>query len=275
MGQQYASTCAVCGAPLTVSERLRGGICARPACGWAQVRRRLRKEANALERAREAAARWHRQCSDAWSPDAEQADGAAGRPAPTVLLPVNTRRLVPLPERRRRRFRDYFTRSLSAAAAAHASRRGDRGEASESGISPFPRVEDAATRTMLAQACGVCRGHCCAQGGEHAFQRPEVVRAYLSRHVGLRPRDVLAAYLEHLPRVSYEGSCVFHTRDGYNLPPDMRSRTCHEYLCQGLLEVLATQLAGTTTRLFVAAMEDETPVRAGVLRRPPDTPGER
>jgi hypothetical protein len=187
---------------------------------------------------------------------------------PTVLLPANTRRLAPLPERRRRAFRDYFTRSLSLAAARLV------GGAARAAMPPheepeshWPRVDDEATRRLLAQACGVCRGLCCEQGGEHAFQRPEVVRGYMLRHPGLRPRDVLAMYLDHLPTVSYAGSCVFHTRNGCNLPPDMRSRTCHEYLCEGLQRIVRGEEQGRKACVFAAAMDGETPVRADVLRR--------
>ncbi|NBC15591.1 MAG: hypothetical protein GVY09_20050, partial [Gammaproteobacteria bacterium] len=199
-------------------------------------------------------------------------DTDAGAPgADTVLLPVNTRPLGPLPERRRRRFRDYFTRSLSVAAARNA---GPADETAAPGelAHPFSPVADGATHAMLGEACATCRGHCCAQGGEHAFQRPEILSAYLLRHPHLRPRDVLAAYLDHLPTTSYRGSCVFHTRNGCSLPVAMRSPSCRDYLCDALWGIVRGQRAGGPAQVFGVAVEDATPVRAGVIRRPSAAP---
>ncbi len=263
MNRWHQDTCAVCGIAITVHQGVRGNICADPKCQSVLVRRRQSALARAQERIQSAVARWRRQFPSTGDVAAE----------PMLLLPVNTKRLVPLPERRRRRFRDYFARSLSLAAARNSGLPG-RTAAPEEPERHFWPVEDPVTLAMLGSACAVCRGHCCAQGGDHAFQRPEVIRAYLLRHPELRPTDVLSAYLDHLPRRCYQDSCVFHGRHGCNLPADMRSHTCHDYLCHGLQDLARTQQGDSAVLVFAAAVEDETPVRAALIRRPLDTASE-
>ncbi|NBC12496.1 MAG: hypothetical protein GVY09_03955, partial [Gammaproteobacteria bacterium] len=106
MAQSQSQTCVVCGTELTVHECVRGNVCADAECRRASVRRQLQARREAREQTLRAAARWRRQFPG--PPSALDTDaGAPG--ADTVLLPVNTRPLGPLPERRRRRFRDYFT----------------------------------------------------------------------------------------------------------------------------------------------------------------------
>ncbi|MCG6942501.1 MAG: hypothetical protein LJE69_14780 [Thiohalocapsa sp.] len=267
MGYEHASTCAVCGTALTVHERACGSICADPECRRTHLRRRQQSLAGALRRTRTAVARWRRQFPGGGDAAAPGQVAAAQGAEPTALLPANTRRLVPLPARRRRRFRDYFTRSLSVALAPDAGHTGGALPGEES-VGQATTPADAATVAMLGRACAVCRGHCCAQGGEHAFLRPEVVRAYLSRHPALRPREVLAAYLDRLPWVSYQDACVFHTRHGCNLPRGMRSRTCNDYRCGGLMDLARRQQADATMQVFAVAVDGETPVRAALIRRP-------
>jgi len=264
MNHRHEHRCVVCGSAITLHQGLRGNICADPQCQHTLVRRQQRARARMHERTQSAVARWRRQFPSAGDAAAEE---------PMVLLPANTKRLVPLPERRRRRFREYFTRSLSLAAARNAGLGGRTGAPEE----PDRRscsAEVPATLAMLGSACAVCRGYCCAQGGDHAFQRPEVVRAYLLQHPELRPRDVLNAYLDHLPRLSYQDSCVFHTRHGCNLPAHMRSQTCHDYLCHGLQDLARAQQGEAAVQVFAAAVEAETPVRAALIRRPLETASE-
>ncbi|MCF7993564.1 MAG: hypothetical protein K9L32_00645 [Chromatiaceae bacterium] len=181
-------------------------------------------------------------------------------------MPANQRPLVNLPEKRKRRFRDYFTHSLSIAAARRSSQfTRNAVDPEEEGENQFPVVTDADTLAVLGSACAICRGQCCEQGGEHAFQRPEVIRRYLDRHPHLRPRDLLHAYLSRLPTLSYRDACVFQGRHGCVLPQEMRSSTCNEYLCEGLCDIHRIAQQSGDSRVFVAAIDGQATVRYALL----------
>jgi hypothetical protein len=251
--------CAICSTPLSIHEIVRGDVCGRTSCQQAHLRQQIQTAAEQRRRSMQLAA--HRQqqlLASQTMPPAE--------PAPIVLLPANPRPLVNLPEKRKRRFRDYFTRSVSTAAARRAGQLArDAASLNEEGENQFPVVTDPGTLTVLGNACGVCRGQCCEQGGEHAFQRPEVVRQFMDRYPQLRPRDVLHAYLSRLPAVSYQDACVFQGRQGCVLPQAMRSRTCNEYLCEGLREINRVAQESGEPRVFVAAVDTQMPVRYALL----------
>lgn len=251
--------CAICGVPLTVHEVVRGDVCGHPSCQQTRLRQQLQTAAEQRRHSMQLAARQQQHVlADQTAVPAE--------PAPIVLLPANPRPLVNLPAKRKRRFRDYFTRSLSTAAARRAGQRARHAaDPYEEGENPFPMVTDPDTLSALGHACGICRGLCCEQGGEHAFQRPEVVRQFMDRHPQSRPRDVLRAYLSRLPAVSYRDACVFQGRHGCVLPPEMRSPTCNEYLCEGLREIHRVSLQTGKSRVFVAAVAAGVPVRSALL----------
>ena len=239
-------TCVVCGKALTVHEGVRGDACSQASCQWMALRQKLQAASERRERTLDQVRRLQRDLLVTIS-------NSAPDEAPVVLLPANERPLGNLPERRRRRFRDYYMQSLSKAAARRFSRAArDAGDGYEEGDSHLLLAENPDTLALLGKACATCRGNCCEQGGEHAFQRPEVIRRYMQVHPELRPRDLLAAYLSRLPRVSYQGSCVFHCRDGCNLPRAMRSRTCNEYLCDRLSEINRIACDSGPARVFAA-----------------------
>lgn len=173
-----------------------------------------------------------------------------------ALLPSNGRRISNLPERRRRRLRDHLNR-LVGAAAAQAARR-------ES--APVPAraepEESAEELAVLGAGCATCRGHCCPQGGDHAFLDVTALRRHLAEHPDARPRQVLEAYLARLPQKSYQGSCVYHTARGCALPRDMRADICNEWYCDGLHAFRAGMARTRTQRGFAVATEGGRVLRA-------------
>lgn len=50
----------------------------------------------------------------------------------------------------------------------------------------------------------------------------------------LEARAVLLLYVESVPMVGYEGSCVFHGKQGCTLARSLRSDVCNSYFCAGL-----------------------------------------
>ena len=252
-------TCVICDDLLTVHDRVRGDTCDKADCRNRALRQRLQTSAQQRQRSIELAEQLQREMLAA-----RHKDGAES--APVVMLPANERALGNLPEKRKRRFRDYLTRSLSEAAARRFSRAGrEAANPHEESENQFPVVHDPDTLRVFGNACAACRGKCCSQGEEHAFLRPEMVRRFMERNPKMRPREVLQAYLDHLPRVAYRGSCVYHTREGCNLPQPMRSRTCNEYLCDGLQEIDAVARETGAARVFAAAANWWDVVRVAAL----------
>jgi hypothetical protein len=117
-------------------------------------------------------------------------------------------------------------------------------------------------------ACGVCGGRCCWQGDTHAFLTPRDLAAKFAQAPPASPAAAVAAYMERLPERSYEGSCVFHARDGCALPRRMRSDVCNGYRCPGLAAFAAAVQAAPAAPAYVAAVHAGE-VRRGLLLDPP------
>ncbi len=243
--------CLICEAPLTAHQRaLERPVCHRADCQWrfSQLGRNGRCEVcgQALERITTAirvcdkplCQRTHheRQRHREQAALRERARKLRDRHAPTLgiadpetypvqLIPAFEAQVVNLPERRKRAFRDQLTRVISEAMSQPAS-------------PPAPDQPDPSASSelgpVLGRACASCKGHCCRNGGDHAYIKPDTIRRYLAEHPGQRPRQVLDAYLSRLGNRTYEKSCIFHGTDGCALPRELRSDTCNRHFCDGL-----------------------------------------
>ena len=150
---------------------------------------------------------------------------------PLVVIPAFTAKLVNLPERRRRAFRDHLTNLITQAVLPPETPSSDR----EGVIASIP---DAAPNAQAAMgmACSCCKGLCCESGADHAYLNVETIRRYRADHPEQRPRDMLAAYLDRVGHRTYEGSCIFHQSDGCALSRDMRADLCNRHYCKALKE---------------------------------------
>ena len=215
---------------------------------------------------------------------------------PVTLLPTYSGTVTNLPERRRRAFRDFLNRIISEATedAANRSRNTRLGadsstnvmmvhsvdgwtmeaasdtdvadtardsaaadgncDQSETSGGQRPRTESAAA--VFAAACTMCRGKCCRVGENRAYLSAETMQQFMDLHPELRPRDVMAAYLAHVPTRSYRGSCLFHSETGCNLPRELRSNTCNDFYCDGLKQLKSNIGDGAAARTFLAAVKE-------------------
>ncbi len=108
-------------------------------------------------------------------------------------------------------------------------------------------------------ACTACRGDCCKLGDTHAFLKPYRLEKLINRDEDDALEKALERYASHLPDLSIEQSCVFHTDKGCALPRDIRADECNRYRCNELqsIEVLVeTPGAGP---LVAVALEDGVP----------------
>jgi hypothetical protein len=182
----------------------------------------------------------------------EQAGRALGETAaqafPIVVVPHRAGRMAPVSPERREAFEEHL-RAL-ARNAVHAKE-----------IAPTTNPEEDALDAAAA-VCGVCAGFCCYHGGTHfAFLDEATLARFAADHPESGPDGVAAAYLAHVPGRHYEGSCVYHTSAGCNLPRPMRAPICNEYECRGLRDARASRSTEGHRRLFVVARHDNRIVR--------------
>jgi hypothetical protein len=182
-----------------------------------------------------------------------------GSYAPIVLL-ANQRRIVPLSRRRRYRF---------AVRLYHLLRSVDWTASSEKLAELEAGPEKISQAIVMAEACATCLGHCCTKGGTHAYLEVATIQRIIRRRSQASLRDVLAEYCRYLPHMSYEDSCVFHSAGGCTLPWELRSKTCHSYLCLGLGDIHHRMAEKGETRFFLAASDHQAVLRSKFLRAPP------
>jgi hypothetical protein len=151
-----------------------------------------------------------------------------------MLLPSGPRRLRNLPQRERGRFRDHLNRIIAAAVSGEEIAAELPGLEPTSGSAPAP---GASTIDLRGRLCACCGGGCCTRGGSTAYLSAATIRRYMASRPGVRPREVLAAYLDRLGNRHEAGSCVLHTAQGCGLPPEMRSQVCNRFLCEPLAEL--------------------------------------
>jgi hypothetical protein len=89
-------------------------------------------------------------------------------------------------------------------------------------VSPLrPESEGFAAR-VARTARSLCKGWCCTNGDDHAFlDQATIARARRARS----PLDiptVLRLYIERVPEIGYEGSCIFHGKQGCTLDGRLR-----------------------------------------------------
>lgn len=234
--------CAGCGrrlSPHQFGERL---------CGKLECRRRLEERAKESESLRiETLRREAQRIRDRESGllGVAQPDGY-----PLVIIPAMRRRLVPLDDARRQAFRNKLS-SLVAEAVARLSLPSAEAVTPKAVDPVSPRSPTVSLVTD--QACGLCRGSCCRNGGNHAYLTVETLRRTMIEHPELSSDDVLTYYLSHLSDETIEGSCIFHQADGCGLPRALRSDTCNRFYCPSLVEYRVAASSLDSARGFFAA----------------------
>lgn len=142
-----------------------------------------------------------------------------------VIVPRNDKAAVPISPERVRRLRKHLVRALRALRAL---------KKCEHSVSPLrPEPEGFAGR-VARTACSLCKGWCCRNGEDHAFLDETTMARVRGASSALDARAVLRLYVERVPQVGYEASCIFHGKQGCTLDRSLRSDVCNSYFCDGL-----------------------------------------
>lgn len=242
--------CVSCGCQLSITQSARQNHCGQVACQQASVKLFLDKQSKKEEELRNQVAHL---CAD---------DAHSSENIPVILLPSNKSDLSTLSKQRKSNFIKHLASVFDSLSEGNLN-------------SSFPysntmkslddNVQDT-NSAALNQACGVCQGHCCRLGGDHAFQDSTSLSEFMaSTNNALSKEEVLARYQQFLPVTSYKEGCVFQGEMGCTLPRNMRGLTCNKYACEPLIQLANTLKQSGVTKTHVGAIRDGKVKRHQVL----------
>ncbi len=165
-----------------------------------------------------------------------------------IITPVNERPIVPLPRKRRYRLVKRLIRLVQE--TLHDAQR-----------EPRPCEENQPSLPIFEAACTTCEGKCCLRGGTRAYLDGDAIRRFASNHPDADARFIINAYWLRLPFATYRGSCVFHSVSGCGLPRTMRSATCLNTVCGGVVELRRRIELDGESRFFLAAASKQRVIR--------------
>jgi hypothetical protein len=161
-----------------------------------------------------------------------------------VMVPRNDKALVRTCPARVRRLREHLVEVLSEAKAL------------KKAISPYPPEPTGFAARVARTACSLCRGWCCRNGGDDAFLDDQTMARVRRDRPDLCVRTLLRLYIDSVPAVTYEGSCLFHGGRGCTLDRSLRSDLCNSYFCRGLGNYLKSAAKARPT-MVIAGEGDE------------------
>lgn len=147
---------------------------------------------------------------------------AAGE-AEAVHVPLFDGSLAPVPEARRRKLLAHLVETL-------------RNLRRQRDVQPAPHVAppQGALRQVTQAACALCGGWCCKAGDNDGYLDERSLARVRCDFPEMSIRDLLRAYLDRVPAVSFQNSCIFHGKSGCTLERSLRSELCSRYYCNGL-----------------------------------------
>jgi hypothetical protein len=245
--------CSICGCILSLIERAAGTstICRFPLC---QHRRAAAAAVVLQEKTREELARKAAEDIDRVEEKLQEL-GLDPAEHDIAILPAFDRPLEKMPEHRKNALADKL-------AEVAADLRLRPVEEVTTSFAVAGRPTDMA---HIGQACATCRGDCCQNGGEHAYLRRQTLARVLAASPGILLEDVIRAYLDRIPEASYEGSCIYHTDKGCNLPSEMRSDTCNDFFCTGTRSISTIVCGNESHAVLAAALKGDKIVRLAVI----------
>jgi hypothetical protein len=142
-----------------------------------------------------------------------------------VMVPRSDKMLVPTSPERVRRLREHVAEALLASDAVQDPK------PSSSPLWPEP---EGFTDRVARTACSMCRGWCCRNGDDDAFLDEATMARVRSEMPESDAQAAVRLYVERVPEEGYEGSCIFHAKQGCTLDRSLRSDVCNSYFCGGL-----------------------------------------
>lgn len=163
-----------------------------------------------------------------------------------VVLPSGLSRLAPVGAERLRDYSQHLLETIDQAtkyADIAAVPRDNHYDAYEKAAKVERRLEAIpGLRAVSDKLCTMCRGGCCASGGDHAYLSLVTIRRYMDSHPQLSRQDVLNRYLECVATETIAGACINQGSAGCTLPRELRSDICNGFYCDSLKSFQAGQV---------------------------------
>jgi len=166
----------------------------------------------------------------------ETATGLSEQDFDVVVIPSGYADISELPDERIQKYAEHLRKMISGAhdSADESSTQTDRErrqlvEKNETRFAAEPGLRDITNRM-----CGMCKGGCCAAGGNAAYITSATIKRQKKRQPGLSDEDIVQAYLSRLSVQTITNACVNQTTTGCALPTEMRSDTCNGFHCDTL-----------------------------------------
>jgi hypothetical protein len=164
-----------------------------------------------------------------------------------VMVPRNDKAIVSISPERVRRLRKHLV--VIALGALRMMKN------PEYSVSPLRSEPDGFAARVARTACSLCKGSCCKNGEDHGFLDEGTMARVRRARLTLGVRAVLRLYVEQVPEVGYEHSCIFHGKSGCTLERSLRSDVCNSYFCGGLQSYM-TDGDTVTPTMIIAGVGD-------------------
>jgi len=162
--------------------------------------------------------------------------------ADALVVPGYSGKLMRVPGARKRALRAHLRTIV-----AEAMNRGTKPPPDK------PRLPEDVDR-VVQDACAICRGHCCRNGGDDAYLDDATIGRVMSGQPAIAPARLLQVYVARVPSETYAGSCIFHGARGCCLDRALRSKLCNDFYCNDLV-------------LFIRAHPAQVPTNLSFVRR--------
>ncbi len=175
-----------------------------------------------------------------------------------VVVPAIRRPLTCLADERKSALADHLKKLIDRAGAERDVLPGARPTETEPQAAP---EANGSPPPMVHEACTLCRGSCCVNGGDGGYLTVETLLRHLDANRELEPADLPDMFLAYVEEETVENSCIFHDQNGCSLPRNIRSATCNDFECTGLSRLLKELSGEGLHPIFLIADEKNMAVR--------------
>jgi hypothetical protein len=175
-----------------------------------------------------------------------------------AVIPAIQRPATCLPQERRSSLGDHLRKLI---VEAHDKRIVSSGDRPDNATLVVASNADSNPHPIVQEACTMCHGNCCTNGGDNAYLTAKTIIRYSNEHPELEAHEVRATFLSHVEERTIENSCIYHGENGCSQPRDVRSTTCNEFECAGLGQLLKKLSGPDPHQIFLVAAEKNQVVR--------------
>jgi hypothetical protein len=135
---------------------------------------------------------------------------------------------------------------------------------------PHRLLKEPPTSQLLTAACGNCQGSCCTQGYKfNAFIDHFTLKKVEDHNSTQDMADIKQQYMNHIPELNIEDSCIYHTSDGCSLDVSLRAPICGDFYCEGLRALASNDHQISVDRVLFVSLDDQSIVNTSLIENLP------